>query len=188
MLGVALLSGRFVNLNYISVQRCYRDRLMEVFMPDIDDTTGERARHGGPAPEADGQRLSDCLDQRRYDVPYPLFNTHMPLAAATSRRRRLRGGDNVILSPLYCDSSATGWRRTGRFMDDGMMLPSAMTISGSVIADSVRRPVIRSPRRRNALTSRALNSRSSPPGSRCHRTRSCHRTRERPHMAALASA
>ena len=139
LLAIALLSGRFVNLNYISVQRYYRDRLMEVFMPDIDGAPEQRSggsgRHGGyggPAAEADGQRLSACLDPTRCDMPYPLFNSHMPLAAATSRRRRLRGGDNFILSPLYCGSTATGWRRTGRFMDDGMMLPTAMAISGSV--------------------------------------------------------
>ena len=129
LLVVAVLSGWLVNLNYISVQRFYRDRLMEAFMPDVDRAIGQQ---GGPAAEADGRRLSDCLDPARTNGPYPLFNTHVPLASARSRRRRLRGGDNFILSPLYCGSSATGWTRTGRFMEDGMTLPTAMAISGSV--------------------------------------------------------
>ena len=129
LLVVALLSGWFVNLNYISVQRFYRDRLMEAFMPDIDRALRQE---GGAAAEADGQRLSACLDPERRDGPYPLFNAHVPFTSASSRRRRLRGGDNFILSPLYCGSSATGWRRTGQFMDDGMTLPTAMAISGSV--------------------------------------------------------
>ena len=129
LLLIAVASGRFVNLNYISVQRYYRDRLMEVFMPDIDRTPRPQ---GGPAPQADGQRLSTCLSEGRRDGPYPLFNTHAPFSAAANRRRRLRGGDNFILSPLYCGSASTGWRRTGQFMDDGMTLPTAMAISGSV--------------------------------------------------------
>lgn len=128
-LAVALSSGRLVNLNYISVQRYYRDRLMEVFTPDVD---GALCQRGGPAGDADGQRLSACLDLARARGPYPLSNTHLPLGSALSRRRRLRGGDNFILSPLYCGSSATGWRRTTSFMDDGMTLPTAMAISGSV--------------------------------------------------------
>ena len=129
LLGVAVASGRFVNINYISVQRFYRDRLMEAFMPDLDRALDRR---GGPAPAADGQRLSDCLERARPRRPYPLFNAHLPLASARSRRRRLRGGDNFVLSPLYCGSTATGWRRTDRFMDDDMMLPTAVAISGSV--------------------------------------------------------
>jgi len=132
LLVVALLSGWFVNLNYISVQRYYRDRLMEVFMPDIDTSHNEHRARGGPASEADGQSLSDCLDPAHGACPYPLFNTHAPFASAAGRRLRLRGGDNFILSPLYCGSAATGWRRTERFMNDGMTLPTAMAISGSV--------------------------------------------------------
>ena len=98
-------------------------------MPDIDRVLRGQ---GGVAAEADGQKLSDCLDWTRSTAPYPLFNTHLPLASASSRRLRLRGGDNFVLSPLYCGSTATGWRRTEQFMNDGMTLPTAMAISGSV--------------------------------------------------------
>ena len=129
LLGIALASGRFVNINYISVQRFYRDRLMEAFMPDLDRAL---ERRGGAAPAADGQRLSECLERARPRRPYPLFNAHLPLASARSRRRRLRGGDNFVLSPLYCGSGATGWRRTDRFMDGDLTLPTAVAISGSV--------------------------------------------------------
>ena len=87
LLAIALISGRFVNLNYIALQRYYRDRLMEVFMPDTDRALRQR---GGPAADADAQRLSACLDPTRSDAPYPLFNVHVPLPAAKSRRRRLR--------------------------------------------------------------------------------------------------
>ena len=33
---LALATGWHVNLNYISIHRFYRDRLMESYMPDID--------------------------------------------------------------------------------------------------------------------------------------------------------
>jgi hypothetical protein len=129
LFGVAIVSGWFVNLNYISMQRYYRDRLMEVFMPDPDRAL---AQQGGPAAAADGQPLSSVLDRSAPAGPYHLINANLPLAASRNRRRRLRGGDNFLLSPLYCGSSATGWRRTDAFMDDGMTLPTAAAISGTV--------------------------------------------------------
>ena len=129
LLALAILSGWFVNLNYISMQRYYRDRLMEAFMPDLERA---RAQEGGAAAAADGLPLSDVLDPGAPAGPYPLINANLPLAASHNRRRRLRGGDNFLLSPLYCGSAATGWRRTRSFMDDGMTLPTAAAISGTV--------------------------------------------------------
>jgi hypothetical protein len=65
-------------------------------------------------------------------TPYPLINANLPLAASRDRRRRRRGGDNFVLSPLYCGSAATGWRRTSTFMNGGMTLATAAAISGTV--------------------------------------------------------
>jgi hypothetical protein len=49
-LAVALASGWFVNINYISLHRFYRDRLMEAFLPDIAGALHQRT---GPARAAD---------------------------------------------------------------------------------------------------------------------------------------
>ena len=36
LLAVPIVTGLLANLNYISLNRYYRDRLIESFMPDID--------------------------------------------------------------------------------------------------------------------------------------------------------
>ncbi len=128
----------FVNINYISIHRYYRDRLMEAFMPDVD-----KALDGVIAPRAaaaaDKMVLSSLLDEgseKGLDDnpgPYHLINTNIVLQSSDIPKFRGRGGDNFILSPNYCGSNATGWSRSDKFMDGKMNLPTAMAISGAAV-------------------------------------------------------
>ena len=123
-LAVSLLAGWFVNLNYISIHRYYRDRLMEAFMPhpDTDGTTG-------PAVDADRAELSETSVATG---PYHLVNTNLVLVDSDRRRWRKRGGDSFVLSPHHCGSTATGWVPTADYMQhDPLTLPTAVAISGA---------------------------------------------------------
>lgn len=124
----ALLSGWFVNLNYISIHRYYRDRLMETFMPDIRSALANKT---GAAENANVCKLQNLLDRDHPTGPYPLINTNVVLVNSNHAGFRNRGGDNFILSPGYCGSNATGWRRTGNFMGGQMTLATAIAISGA---------------------------------------------------------
>jgi Patatin-like phospholipase len=127
LLAVAfLLTGVWVNINHISAHRMYRDRLMEAFMPAFEAALRGKSRIA-PA-EADGMRMHQ-VDER--NSPFPLINTNLLLVQSKERRRRLRGGDNFILTPRYCGSNATGWVDCQDLMDDRMTLPTAMAISGA---------------------------------------------------------
>lgn len=139
---VALITGRSVNLNYISIHRYYRDRLMETFMPDAPPA-GE-GTETGPAVGANKARLSDmcgvsggaveprqAADGRVNQAPYHLINTNVVLVDSDDRRLRLRGGDNFILSPLYCGSGATGWTRTTALTRTPLTLPTAVAVSAA---------------------------------------------------------
>jgi predicted acylesterase/phospholipase RssA len=151
LLVLALGTGWFVNLNYISIHRYYRDRLMESYMPDIDSALANRT---GAALGADGVRLSefggngpgpgnmtgpqgqtvvqgDSRDKPR--GPLHLINTNVVLVNSTIRAYEERGGDNFILSPLYCGSNATGWCSTCDFMEGKMTLPTAVAISAAAL-------------------------------------------------------
>lgn len=130
LIALAIVTGRFVNLNYISVHRYYRDRLMETFLPDLG-TALQGAT--GPASKADGARLSGFADPKNPRGPYHIINTNVVLVNDKDRTRRIRGGDAFGLAPYYSGSSATGWRRTKLFADDGMTLPTAMAISGAAL-------------------------------------------------------
>lgn len=128
LLAVAVVTGWHVNLNYISIHRFYRDRLMETFMPNPDKAVKNET---GAATQADPTLLSKVYDMKSPRGPYHIVNTNVVLVDSEVRRRRIRGGDNFILSPLYCGSNATGWHETGKFMNDGMTLATAMAISGA---------------------------------------------------------
>lgn len=126
LLGV--MTGWFTNINYISLHRFYRDRLMEAFMPDYETVD---AGIPGPARRADELRLSELWREEGPHGPFHLINTNVVLANSTVRKYRLRGGDNFILSPLYCGSAATGWQTSETLVDGEMTLASAMATSGA---------------------------------------------------------
>ncbi|MCP4768937.1 MAG: hypothetical protein GY875_22085 [Gammaproteobacteria bacterium] len=130
---VSLLVGYFVNLNYTGIGRYYRDRLIESFMPDpssVKDTPD------GPADLADRfkiRNISPLSGDRGFGSPYHLVNTHAVLVDSDIKRVCQRGGDSFILSPLYCGSSATGWRRSDQFMNGDLTLASAVAASAAAV-------------------------------------------------------
>ncbi|MGH8548786.1 MAG: patatin-like phospholipase family protein [Methylococcales bacterium] len=125
----SVFSGYWVNLNYISIHRFYRDRLMESFMPDIDKALKNKT---GAAEGADSAYL--CEFTNNPSSPYHLINTNVVLVDSKNKIYETRGGDNFILSPYYCGSNATGWCPTDEFMDGGMTLATAMAISGAAVS------------------------------------------------------
>jgi hypothetical protein len=128
LLAGLLLFGMLCHPNHISVHRYYRDRLMEAYMPGVRQT---EAAVGGPAPNAaDTLSLSACREALAR-VPFPLINTNLVLVNARNARRRDIGGDNFVLSPLFCGSTVTGWRATDRYPASRLTLATAMAISGA---------------------------------------------------------
>lgn len=127
-LAVAIVTGRMVDLNLITIHRFYRDRLMEAFLPDVDQALRNET---APAQQADAAKLSSMCDPDRPIGPYHIINTNLVLIKSDERTYRLRGGDSFILSPLYCGSNATGWRPTDAFVGNELTLPTAMAISGA---------------------------------------------------------
>ena len=121
---ISIVTGWCVNLNYISIHRYYRDRLMEAFMPN-PNTDGTTAA----AINADKAELSDMCSEH---APYHLVNTNVILVNSDDSRWRVRGGDAFLLSPKYCGSTATGWIKTDCYMQkDPLTLATAVAISGA---------------------------------------------------------
>jgi hypothetical protein len=126
---VAVLTGYIgvtANLNFAGHHRMYRDRMMELFLPDektVDDNVW------APAAGANRLLLADVRTR-----PYHIINTNVVLVDSNVPRYRGRGGDSFILSPLRAGSSATGWCRTKDLRlpkVHGMTLSTAMAISGA---------------------------------------------------------
>ena len=124
-----LLVGSLADMNSVSMHRYYRDRLMGTFLPQLAGDS--RVVEGGN--KADRERLHKvCVDQDPR-APYHLINTNVVLVDAGDPRFRGRGGDSFVLSPRYCGSLATGWRKTEDFMGKSVTLASAMAASGAAL-------------------------------------------------------
>lgn len=143
-LAIAILSaflGWATNINYLAIHRYYRDRLMELFMPDIDKVLDGKIATRAAA-SADKMPIHELLaenDSKGIEAnpaPYHLINTNVVLESSNIPKFRGRGGDNFILSPYFCGSNATGWRKSEDFMDGRMTLPTAMAISGAAVNPS----------------------------------------------------
>jgi hypothetical protein len=150
--------GIVTNLNLVSQHRMYRDRLMEALCPDRD-----RVKDGtwGPASVADAMQLSvlaggvnsASTDKGQKETipvtgPYHLINTALIIPDSPQPRYSGRGADSFVLSALFCGSDATDWTGTEHYMNDGMMLPTAMAISGAALnanAGPDGKGVLRSP-------------------------------------------
>lgn len=124
--------GMLVNINYVTLHRYYRDRLMELFMPVPNKATIDQPAQ--PANEANQTYLWQmCNFADGVDGPYHLINANVMLPGSQITKFSGRGGDNFLLSPLYCGSSATGWMRTDRYFKGKLTLPTAMAISGAAV-------------------------------------------------------
>lgn len=131
--------GYFVNLNLIGPHRLWRDRLMEAFMPDDDAVTHNVWQPAGKADAAlmahmCGLRPDVKNDNKR---PYHIVNTNLILTNSEKVKFRGRGGDNFIISPLYCGSEATHWKKTDKFQTKGtqrgITLATAMATSAAAL-------------------------------------------------------
>jgi hypothetical protein len=123
--------GTFANLNYAGLHRMYRDRLMEVFMPNADSVIKDQ---WAAATDADVDLLENMCDKSTR--PYHLINTNIVLVDSPATKYRNRGGDSFLLSRIYCGSDATGYILTKDYMKRGkrgMTLSTAITISGAAV-------------------------------------------------------
>ncbi len=110
---VAIITGYFANLNYLSVHRFYRDRLMEAYLPDIDKAL---CNDFDIATMADSAYLKDFNPKNAPASPYHLLNANVVLVDSDDPTCKTRGGDDFVLSPYYCGSNATGWCPTSEYM------------------------------------------------------------------------
>jgi hypothetical protein len=142
------LFGWVPHVNYLSLHRYYRDRLMETFMPDVRKVTtpGEDLSPGmtstgnvamlGTVCGAHREMLDEAVrrDPKSFENgPYHIINANVVLVGSKTPKYRGRGGDNFILSPIFWGSTATGWTHTDPRTEQGLTLATAMAISGAAI-------------------------------------------------------
>ncbi|WP_240761611.1 patatin-like phospholipase family protein [Nitrosococcus wardiae] len=118
---LSILIGVLANINYVSIHRYYRDRLLEAFMPPVDFT--------------DFSAPNKCLlkDVPQTTAPYQIINTMMMTWNSSTPKLRIRGGDNFIFTPLFCGAQSTGYAPSTHYLGGTMDLSTAFSISGAAI-------------------------------------------------------
>lgn len=147
LLVFSIIVGFIANINYSTIGRMYRDRLMEAFLPDDKTIMGASRKiekHGLLAtPGADTALLEDMCwsgDRKAILKPYHIINSNVILINSPKEMFRGRGGDSFVLSPRFCGSDATGYIETRNFLkkhdqsdQSGMTLATAMATSGAAV-------------------------------------------------------
>ncbi|KFI22490.1 patatin-like phospholipase family protein [Nitrosococcus oceani] len=118
---LSLFIGVLANINYVSIHRYYRDRLMQTFMPPVGFT--------------DFREPNTCLlkDIPQTKAPYQIINTMMMTWNSSTPALRIRGGDNFIFTPLFCGAPSTGYVPSAQYLGGTMDLSTAFSISGAAI-------------------------------------------------------
>jgi hypothetical protein len=126
---IGVAAGFIVNANYIGIGRMYRDRLMELFMPDKEAIRDNQWKRAGNADQFDLVKLVD--EKGAPQRPLHLVNCNVVMVGARQDRFRGRGGDSFVLSQRFSGSSATGWVETGNLGDGHFTLATAVAASGA---------------------------------------------------------
>ncbi|HUW50274.1 MAG TPA: hypothetical protein VMV75_04585 [Sulfuricella sp.] len=125
---LSLLLAAFANVNHVSMHRYYRDRLMEAYLPHNLENLGLGSDVGVEA--ADSCPLSRI---EQTSAPYHIINANANMVGSKNPKLKGRGGDNFILSPLFCGAASTGYVRTATYAGGRMNLATAFAISGAAV-------------------------------------------------------
>lgn len=128
-IAAVLLAGWCVNVNLFGIGRMDRDRLMEAFLPDPKSVM---ANQWGLSTKADVTFFTEVSGRDQWG-PYHIVNANLVLVDAVQTKFRGRGGDNFIMSNLYCGGDAIGYHPMTEFEGGEMTLATAVSISGAAL-------------------------------------------------------
>ncbi|MDD5241746.1 MAG: hypothetical protein PHG47_08520 [Sulfuricella sp.] len=127
-LALSLVLAIFANVNHVSMHRYYRDRLMETYLPYNLESLGL-----GKDLSVSAADSCDLGSIEQTIAPYHIINANANMVGSKNPKLKGRGGDNFILSPLFCGASSTGYQRTADYAGGRMNLSTAFAISGAAV-------------------------------------------------------
>lgn len=124
---ISLLLAVICDINAISMHSYYRSRLAEAFLPEV--RTADQPACGGR--HAMLFKLTDVLAES--GTPFHIINTTLNTTSSKNAKLRSRNGESMPLTPLYCGSESTGYRRTSQYLHGQLTLSTALSISGAAV-------------------------------------------------------
>jgi len=124
-LAASVLFAFVCDINAVSMHSYYRSRLAEAFLPEVGEKSAADARHPTLFRLAEVRAASGG--------PFHIINTTLNTTSSTNAKLRARNGENMILTPLYCGSGSTGYRRTTNYLRGELTLSTAFAVSGAAV-------------------------------------------------------
>jgi hypothetical protein len=128
-LALSVVLALVCDINAISMHSYYRSRLSEAFMPEVATPAREGAQVSPLHPM--NFRLTDIRAEA--GGPFHIINTTLNTTSSDDAKLRARNGENMMLTPLYCGSAATGYRRTADWLRGELTLSTAFSVSGAAV-------------------------------------------------------
>ncbi len=137
-LAVSLVASRYVDVNIFSLQEMYENRLVCAFLgaSQPNRVHADPVTHIDPT---DDLRLCEVGFEPEGSLsgPIHLINTTINLSGIDRREYDERKGDSFILSPLFCGSELTGYRKTGDGYGGNLTLGRAFSTSGAAVSPNM---------------------------------------------------
>lgn len=136
VIALALVIGQLSDNNFYGLTGLYRKRVGEAFLPL---NQSNQSWHFA-ARSLDWPLAASHSTPQANNRPLLLLNCSLETTHSTSRKRRKRGADSYTLSPLWCGSVSTGFRKTSRLSYKPLTLLDAMVISSLDLAPGGQNP------------------------------------------------
>jgi len=126
----------FLNINFTSPHRHYRNRLADAYLIQPDEKSGEKTADTTPAFKEDVRLLLSEIGSKTSRGPFHLINCALNVPASSNPKMQGRLTDFFLFSPTHCGSPLTRYWPTGDWEDKDphLDLGTAMAISGAAAA------------------------------------------------------
>jgi hypothetical protein len=118
---LTLVLGRVININRLSQQANYRNRLVRAYLGASNPNRQPHPLTGMDA--TDDVHLAQLLNQR----PFHVVNMALNISRGTTRK-----SESFVMTPLHCGSALLGFRPTAEYAR-GVSLGTAVGISGAAV-------------------------------------------------------
>jgi hypothetical protein len=135
---LSLLASRYVDVNIFSLQEMYENRLVSAFL----GASQPERNHIDPVTHIDPNddlKLKDLGFDAEGNLrgPIHLINTAINLCGSDQREYDERRADSFVLSPIFCGSTQTGFRRTEEGYAGDLTLGRAFSTSGAAVSPNM---------------------------------------------------
>ena len=137
-LGASTIAARYVDVNIFSLQEMYENRLVRAFLgaSQADRKCTDPVTYINPKDDIPLMDIGVDIDGNAHG-PIHLINTAMNLSGSDQREYDERKADSFILSPLYCGSPMTGYRKTSDGYAGQLTLGRAFSTSGAAVSPNM---------------------------------------------------